>query len=119
VVDNFGVKYVNKDDVNHLIKCLKEKYKLTKDWDGNLYCGIKLNWNYDNCTLDILTPGYIIIQLWKYKHAIPTKPQHCPSTPQSRKYGSDVQHPLPVNTSPPLLNANIKHIQWVIGSILY
>ncbi len=46
MVDNFGVKYVNKDDVNHLIKFLKHKYKLTKDWDGDLYCGIKLMWNY-------------------------------------------------------------------------
>jgi hypothetical protein len=31
VVDNVGMKYINKYDVNHLIKCLKEKYKLTKD----------------------------------------------------------------------------------------
>jgi hypothetical protein len=42
VVDSFGMKYVNNNDVNHLIKCLKHKYKITKDWDGNLYCGIKL-----------------------------------------------------------------------------
>jgi hypothetical protein len=40
VVYNFGVKCVNKEDVNHLIKCLKKKFELTKDWDGNRYCGI-------------------------------------------------------------------------------
>jgi hypothetical protein len=73
VVDDFGVKYVNKDDVNHLIKCLKEKYKLTKDWDSNLYCGIKLNWNYNDHTLDDLMPGYIIKQLQKYNYTIPAK----------------------------------------------
>jgi hypothetical protein len=60
VVDNFGMKYVNKDDVNHLIQCFKKKYELTKDWGSNLYCGIKLNWNYNNRTLDILMLGYII-----------------------------------------------------------
>jgi hypothetical protein len=60
VVNDFGMKYVNKDDVNHLIQCLKKKYELTKDWDGNLYCGIKLSWNYNNRTLDILMQGYII-----------------------------------------------------------
>jgi hypothetical protein len=60
VVDNFGVKHVNKDNVDHLIKCLKHMYKLTKDWDGDLYCGIKLKWNYDDQTLDISMPGYII-----------------------------------------------------------
>ena len=47
VVDKFVVKYTNKADVDHLIKCLKENYNLTQDWDGNLYCRIKLKWNYD------------------------------------------------------------------------
>jgi hypothetical protein len=97
----------------------QEKYELTKDWDGNLYCGIKLNWNYNNRTLDILMPGYIIKQLQKYKHAIPAKPQHCPYTSQPGQYGSKAQWPLPLDTSPPLMDAGIKHIQWVIGSILY
>jgi hypothetical protein len=95
LVDNFGMKYINKDDVNHLIKFLKQKYKLTKDLDRNLYCGIKLKWNYDYRTLDILMPGYIIKQLQKYKHAIPTKPKHCPYTPQPRQYGSNAQSHCP------------------------
>jgi hypothetical protein len=62
--------HLNKDNVNHLIQCLKKKYELTKDWDGNLYCSIKLNWNYNNRTLYISMPGYIIKQRQKYKHAI-------------------------------------------------
>jgi hypothetical protein len=40
VVDNFGVKYVSKEHVNHLIAAIKEKYGLVMDWSGNLYCGI-------------------------------------------------------------------------------
>ena len=47
MVDDFGMKYTNKANINHLIKCLKENYDLTQDWDGDLYCGIKLKWNYD------------------------------------------------------------------------
>ena len=39
VVDNFGVNYGNKDDVDHLIARMKKDYLLTKDWTGNLYCG--------------------------------------------------------------------------------
>jgi hypothetical protein len=101
VVDNFGVNYVSKDDVNHLIKFLKQKYKLTEDWDGNLYCGIKLNWNYNDCALDISMPGYIIKQLKKYNHTMPAKPQHCLYTPQPRQYGSNAQCLLPLDTSPP------------------
>ena len=60
VVDDFGVKYVGKEHVDHLISCLKQsKYKLTEDWTGNLYCGISLNWNYKAGYVDISMPGYI------------------------------------------------------------
>ncbi len=48
MVDDFGIKYVGKEHVEHLINSLKEDYKLTKDWTGNLYCGISLNWNHAN-----------------------------------------------------------------------
>jgi hypothetical protein len=59
MVDNFGIKYVGKEHADHLINCLKEKYKLTKDWAGDLYCGISLKWDYAARTLDISMPGYI------------------------------------------------------------
>jgi hypothetical protein len=36
VVDDFGVKYVNKADVEHLMTSLKSTYKLTADWTGDL-----------------------------------------------------------------------------------
>jgi hypothetical protein len=45
VVDNFGVKYVSKDDVNHLIMSIIKDYTLTKDWSGDLYCQIQLDWD--------------------------------------------------------------------------
>jgi hypothetical protein len=63
-------------------------------------------------------PGYIFKQL-QNKHAIPTKPQHCLYTPQPCQYGSKAPRPLPKDTSPSLSDADIKHIQRVIGSILY
>ena len=47
-MDGFGVKYVREEHAQHLIECLKEKYKLVEDWTGvlYLYCGIKLEWDY-------------------------------------------------------------------------
>jgi hypothetical protein len=75
------MKYEYKEDIDHLIAAIKTKFKLNKDWSGNLYCGIKLNWDYDKCTLDILMPRYIVKQLQQYKHASPTRPQHCPYYP--------------------------------------
>jgi hypothetical protein len=59
VVDDFGVKYVKKDDVDHLIVSIKSTYSLTEDWMGNMYCGITLEWDYENRHVDISMPGYI------------------------------------------------------------
>ncbi len=63
--------------------------------------------------------GYIKKLLLKYKHQMPTKPQHCPYAPAPEQYGAKAQAPLPVDISPKLPPKEIKEIQRVIGSILY
>ena len=45
VVDDFSVKYVHKDDADHLSNSLKNAYQLAEDWTGGLYYGITLKWN--------------------------------------------------------------------------
>jgi hypothetical protein len=119
VVDNFGVKYVGKEHVEHLIRCIKQQYELTKDWTSDLYCGIKMKWDYESQTVDLSMPGYIKQLLLKYKHRMPTKPQHCPYAPAPKQYGAKAQTPLPVDISPKFSPNEIKEIQQVIGSILY
>jgi hypothetical protein len=119
VVNNFGVKYVRKEHVNHLIWCIKQKYELTKDWTGNLYCGTKLNWDYNARTLDISMPGYIKKLLLQYKHRMLSKLQHCPYAAAPKQYRAKAQAPLPVDILPKLSPDKIKEIQRIIGSILY
>ena len=46
-------------------------------------------------------------------------PQHCPYALTPKQYGSKSQQPLPPDTSPPLSKEDIRHVQSVIGSILY
>ena len=46
VVDDFGVKYVGRENAEHLIKTLCKDFTLSEDWDGALYCGITLQWDY-------------------------------------------------------------------------
>jgi hypothetical protein len=118
VVDNFGVKYVGKEHADHLIKCIKEQYGITEDWAGDLYCGIRLQWDRAR-TLDISMPGYIHKLLQKYKHRMPPRPQHCPYSPSPKQYGAQAQAPPPVDTSPKLSPDEIKEIQRIVGSILY
>jgi hypothetical protein len=47
VVEDFGIKYVGKEYADYLIQCIKTQYEFTKDWTGNLYRGIKMDWDYD------------------------------------------------------------------------
>jgi hypothetical protein len=39
-VDDFGIKYVNREHVDHLFGILKEHYKCSQDWSGTCYLGI-------------------------------------------------------------------------------
>jgi hypothetical protein len=43
VVNNFGVKYINKADAKHLLAVLKNDYECDTDWDGTRYLGLTLN----------------------------------------------------------------------------
>ena len=46
VVDNFDIKYVGKQHVDHLISTLRtHDEKITIDSKGELYMGITLKWN--------------------------------------------------------------------------
>jgi hypothetical protein len=110
---------MGKEHVDHLIECIKMDYELTKDWTGDLYCGIKLDWDYNTLTLDISMPGYIKKVLQKYNHHVPSKPQHCPYSLSPKQYSTKAQEPLPINISPKLSPEEIKEIQRIISSILY
>ena len=65
VVDNFGVKYISKQHTEHLMSVLNKHYNMGGDWDGELYCGINLSWNYGEEYVDISMPNYVHKQLTK------------------------------------------------------
>ncbi len=88
-VNDFGVKYMNQDEIDHLIALIKMTYSLTKDWTGNLYCSICLDWDYTNCTVDISMPGYIKNKLQQYSHIASKRVQDCPCTPALKQFGSE------------------------------
>ncbi len=119
VVDNFGVKYSNNNDVKHLIASLKMMHKLMEDWTGELYCGIALEWEYFNRIVDISMPGYINKKIQEYGHLVPNRMQKCPYLPEAKKFGSEAQAPLPPNETPKLDAKGIKCVQLIVGRILY
>jgi hypothetical protein len=74
VVDDFGVKYVGREHAEHLMACIKNNYNILSDWNGSAYCGLTLDWDYKNRTVDLSMPGYIKAALHKYQHAAPARP---------------------------------------------
>jgi hypothetical protein len=102
VVDDFGVKYVNKADFDHLVANIKSTYILTENWTGNLYCKIALAWDYDNRNVGISMLGYVKKKVQEYNHVRSKKIQTCPTTPAPKQFVSEAQRPLPADDSPPL-----------------
>ena len=58
-MDDFGVKYIGKEHVMHLIKSLKEHYEVEEDWEGRRYLGITLDWDYKKREVHLSMPDYV------------------------------------------------------------
>jgi len=56
VVDDFGVKYVGKEHVEHLMTVLQEHYQIKADWTGNRYIGIHMAWDYEKGQVHLYMP---------------------------------------------------------------
>jgi hypothetical protein len=119
VVDDFGIKYIGKENADHLLNALKEHYEVTEEWAGKLYCGISLDWNYDNRTVDLSMPGYIANALNKLQHKQPERPQHAPYPARTPQYGAIIHLTPTVLDSPSLTPQGRKRIQQVVGALLY
>jgi hypothetical protein len=74
VFDNFGIKVTNMANFKHLKEALEEHYTVAVNYEGSLFCGIKLTWDYACCHVDCSMPGYIATALKKYQHTMPTIP---------------------------------------------
>jgi hypothetical protein len=119
VVDDFGVKIQGKPNALHLIAALKEHYEITVDWEGKLFCGISLKWDYTNRTVDLSMPGYVEEALLEFQHPLPIKPEHQPYRHRPPQYGVKVQLTDPIDDSPPLDKAGVLRLQQITGKFLY
>ena len=90
-----------------------------KTGQEKFYCGIALEWDYENGDVDISMPGYIKKKMQEYGHIMPKQLQPCPYSSEPKKYGSEAQAPLPPDATPKLDAKGVKRVQTIIGSILY
>ena len=119
VVDDFGVKYTDRRDVEHLLEALQTAYKVSIDWDGERYCGLILKWDYQRRTCDISMPGYIERALARFDHPKPKKPQDNPFKYIPPEYGAKIQYAPDEDQSEPLDEKGKKRIQEILGTLLY
>ena len=113
-VDDFGVKYWNKKDVDHLIHALKQHYKISFDWKGKHYCGFNLQWNYNKHNVNIIIPDFIPSVLIRFQHTT-TKTTYNPYK-QICTYNQIRLIAVRPDTSPPLSpqhKTKIRHNNWM------
>ena len=99
VVNNFGVNYVGKENVQHLISALQDYYTITHDWKGKLYVGITLDWDHQNHQVHLSLPGYIKAALLCFNYPTPTKRQGSSLPPTLTNYGAKVKYKIESNTT--------------------
>jgi hypothetical protein len=112
IVDDFAVQYVGKHHADHLMNALLLNYELTTDWEGKLYSGMSLTWDYKNRTCDISMHRYVFNVLSKFQHDSPKHPQHIPSRYVTPVYGANTQYATQDET-PPLMAKQCLNIQKV------
>ena len=118
VVDNFGIKVTNMADFEHLKEALEEHFTVAVDYEGSRFCGVKLKWDYACCHVDCSMPVYIATALTKYQHAMPTVPQNALYNAAAIQHSTKVQR-VETNTLAPLSKSKIKHVQDIVGTLLY
>jgi hypothetical protein len=118
-VDDFGVQYINQANADHLASTLTSLYTITTDWTGSTYLSLTPDWDYEARTCDVSMPGYISCALQRFTIPTPTKVQHSPHAWKKPNYGAKTQLTEPADVSTPLPPKDRKHLQEVIGVLLY
>ena len=117
VVDDFGVKYKDKEAADHLINALQEIYTIKIDWTGAKYIGFTIKFERLQKTVTLSMPAYIAKVLERFA---PNLRQGAPSpsiyTPPS--YGARTQSPTE-DVSKTLTPGAAKRIQEIVGSLLF
>ena len=119
-MENFGIRCRNKKDADNLISALQDKYEVTQDCTGGLYCGITLKWYYKARQLDISMPNYVKYILYKFQHSTITRPQHSSHQWTLPNYRSTVpQLAHPTDDSQEINPYKSRNVQQFVETFLY
>ena len=118
-MDNFGIKYIGRENAEHLKASIEKNDEISCDWAGTAYCGLKLKWDYDLKIVDLSMPGYIKTMLHKFQHPAPALPEHAPHPWNTPVYGAKTQFIETQEERPLRLPQKITRIQQLVGTLIY
>ncbi|KAL7486065.1 hypothetical protein ACHAW6_011664, partial [Cyclotella cf. meneghiniana] len=118
VVDDFGIKYLKREDLNHLIKILKRYYDIFMDLDGKEFVKIELDWDYNKGEVYLSMEPSLQKALRQFDNIVPKKRCDSPYPHVEPKYGTKVQF-AEYDTSPAVRKERQQHIQKVNGKFLW
>ena len=77
-VDDFGVKYHNQGDLEHLLSELRSNYKISTDFTGRNYIRLTIDWHYEDLYVGISMHRYVTKALEDFFTPHPPTPNmHC------------------------------------------
>jgi hypothetical protein len=119
VVDDLSIKYTGRENAEHLMTSIKNIYAISSDWTGSAYCGLKLDCDYDNGTVDLYMPRYTKAALQKYQHPSTTRAEHALHQWNPPVYGAKTQYVDDGEDSPALSPKYANCLQQLGGTFLY
>ena len=117
VVDDFGIKYLRDEDLDHLIAVLKKHYDVALDKEGKEYVKIELDWDYAQGKVHLSMKPYCDKALRQFDNLTPSKLQDSPYPHIPIKYGAAEQI-VETDQSPLVGKEEQKHVQKVNGKVL-
>ena len=100
VVDDFGIKYTNDNNLQHILSYLHFFFTILVDMKGDLFCGITLKWDYSKQTFQLSMPDYVRLALERFQHRWPTVKTDAPHEWKEPVYGLKQQNADNNDTSP-------------------
>jgi hypothetical protein len=119
VVDDFGIKYIGRENAEHSMTSMKKNYDISSKWTGGAYCGMKIDWNYVNDTFYLSTPVYTKADLYRYQHPAPSRAEHAPHKWNPPVYGAKTQYVEDGEHSPAMSPKYLNRLQKLEGTLLY
>ena len=118
VVDDFGIKYLREEDLNHLIKSIEQYYEVKVDKEGKEFVKIELDWDYDNRKVHLSMKPYLDKALRQFDNVTPTTRHDSPYPHVELTYGAKQQYAV-YDESPLASKEDQKRVQKVNGKFLW